>query len=258
VARNVSSGQIEPRPTGPALSRREVDGRSRLAPSVAPHRTSHLPAVSVVGPRGFEPRTCGLRVWCRGAGQRAAWPRSCAFASLWYPSFPVVSRSFTGMRRAHDLGWRCHFDHTHRSNTTPHKALDGKIGPMVDAGGASEEQLLTDARRGDKCGVPTARRATSGGALRPLLLDARLDPGRRGRAPGVAPRSMAGAWPASMAGAHCGPGHDQRLPAAVLTTTPQDAVVRPRSGPLGHARSLRPGDRSGLARALAGRSARER
>jgi hypothetical protein len=66
------------------------------------------------------------------------------------------------MRRAHDLGWRCHFDHTHRSNTTPHKALDGKIGPMVDAGGASEEQLLTDARRGDKCGVRTARRATSG------------------------------------------------------------------------------------------------
>jgi hypothetical protein len=55
--------------------------------------------VDRVGPRGFEPRTCGLRVWCELAGQRAVWPQSCAFASQWYPSFPIISRSFTGIRR---------------------------------------------------------------------------------------------------------------------------------------------------------------
>jgi len=37
---------------------------------------------SMVGPRGFEPRTCGLRVWCEGAGQNVVRPLSSAFASL--------------------------------------------------------------------------------------------------------------------------------------------------------------------------------
>ena len=36
---------------------------------------------SVVGPRGREPRTCGLRVWWRSAGQSTALRLSCSFAS---------------------------------------------------------------------------------------------------------------------------------------------------------------------------------
>jgi hypothetical protein len=52
-----------------------------------------------VGPRGFEPRTCGLRVWCERAGQSVAGPLSSPFPSQSCPSFPIVSRSFTGMRR---------------------------------------------------------------------------------------------------------------------------------------------------------------
>jgi hypothetical protein len=55
--------------------------------------------VLLVGPRGFEPRTCGLRVRSERAGHSAGSPVSSAFASLWFPSFRIVSRSFTGMRR---------------------------------------------------------------------------------------------------------------------------------------------------------------
>jgi hypothetical protein len=64
------------------------------------------------GPRGLEPRTCGLRVRCEGAGQELRSRLSCGFTSLWFSSFRVVSPSFTGMRRGQDLGRRCHFGHT--------------------------------------------------------------------------------------------------------------------------------------------------
>jgi hypothetical protein len=73
------------------------DERSRAKPPG--RQVGHLPAAWVVGPRGLEPRTCGLRVWSEGAGQSAACHLSWVFASLEYPSFPIVSRSFTGMRR---------------------------------------------------------------------------------------------------------------------------------------------------------------
>jgi hypothetical protein len=48
------------------------------------------------GPRGLEPRTCGLRVWWRSAGQSTALRLSCSLASQCYPSFSIASRSFTG------------------------------------------------------------------------------------------------------------------------------------------------------------------
>jgi hypothetical protein len=75
-------------------------------------RTSLLPSGSGRGPLGLEPRTCGLRVWCEGAGQRPAVPLSCAFASQCYSSFPIVSRSITGMRRGQHSARPCHFDRT--------------------------------------------------------------------------------------------------------------------------------------------------
>jgi hypothetical protein len=66
--------------------RREERKRARRR-----HRlTGLLRAGLPVGPRGFEPRTCGLRVWCEAPGQRAARPMSWAFASHSYPSFLVV------------------------------------------------------------------------------------------------------------------------------------------------------------------------
>jgi hypothetical protein len=43
-----------------------------------------------VGPRGFEPRTCGLRVRSKGAGRGLAWPVSSVFVSVDFPTFPVV------------------------------------------------------------------------------------------------------------------------------------------------------------------------
>ena len=88
--------------------------RSRLWPSCGAagrpeHRRRRIFAGRSVGPRGFEPRTCGLRVWFEPAGQRGATALSWAFASLCFSSFPIVSRSFTGMRRGEDLSCRCHF-----------------------------------------------------------------------------------------------------------------------------------------------------
>src|SRR6266487_4659232 len=50
------------------LPRRE-DGEPSGGCSLELAKWAHLPAILVVGPRGFEPRTCGLRVWCDGAGQ---------------------------------------------------------------------------------------------------------------------------------------------------------------------------------------------
>ena len=83
-----------------------------------------------VGPRGLEPRTCGLRVWSEGAGQRAVLALSRAFVSQCYPLFPIVSRSFTGMRRGCDACRRCHFDHTrggcrrcHEANAPPRRCV---------------------------------------------------------------------------------------------------------------------------------------
>jgi hypothetical protein len=75
--------------------RREERKRARRR-----HRlTGLLRAGLPVGPRGFEPRTCGLRVWSERAGQSAVYLLSCAFASQCYPWFPVASCSFTGIRR---------------------------------------------------------------------------------------------------------------------------------------------------------------
>jgi len=63
-----------------------------------------------VGPRGFEPRTCGLRVWSEVAGQGVVRALSCASASQGNASFPIVSRSFTGMTRGAGRVARCHID----------------------------------------------------------------------------------------------------------------------------------------------------
>src|SRR5262249_58036146 len=106
-------------------------------------------------------------------------------------------------------------------------------------------------------GVRKAGGAASRGALRPLLPDARLGPGRRGRRPGVSARGLAG--PRQLRGPELAAGlalprDNQRLPAARLAATPPDAVVRLRPGPVRHPRSWRAGDRSGLARAVARRS----
>jgi hypothetical protein len=82
---------------------------------VAPRRPRNVqdrPKPASGGPRGLEPRTCGSRVRSEGAGQRAARLVSCAFASQWYPSFPIASRSFTGTGRGHDARRRCHFGQT--------------------------------------------------------------------------------------------------------------------------------------------------
>jgi hypothetical protein len=100
------SGPSERDPRTLSVSGRSV---SRLRPG-ADRRDPYL-RFWIVGPRGLEPRTCGLRVWCERAGQRAVGPLSSRFASLQSPSFPNVSRSFTGMRRGTLGGGRCHFHH---------------------------------------------------------------------------------------------------------------------------------------------------
>jgi len=57
---------------------------------------------------------------------------SCAFASQWFPLFPTVSRSFTGMGRGQHGGPRCHFDHT--------------PGPSM-SGSAPDSELVEDGDR---------------------------------------------------------------------------------------------------------------
>jgi hypothetical protein len=83
------------------------DGNGRPPTAATGTEKAALPAALLVGPRGLEPRTCGLRIWCEGAGQNVVSPPSRAYASQGYPSFPVVS--FTGMRRGRQRGRRCHF-----------------------------------------------------------------------------------------------------------------------------------------------------
>jgi hypothetical protein len=56
------------------------DGDGRGPAAATGTGIAALPAASVVGPLGLEPRTCGLRVWCEGAGQRAVRLLSWAIA----------------------------------------------------------------------------------------------------------------------------------------------------------------------------------
>ena len=55
----------------------------------------HLPG----GPPGTRTPNLRIKSLVRTAGDKAARSLSWAFASQCYPSFPIVSRSFTGMRR---------------------------------------------------------------------------------------------------------------------------------------------------------------
>jgi hypothetical protein len=52
------------------------------------HRQLHI---CFVGPRGFEPRTCGLRVWCKRPGQSAARP---LYLRVCVSVIPIVSHRF--------------------------------------------------------------------------------------------------------------------------------------------------------------------
>jgi hypothetical protein len=52
-----------------------LSGEARVS-RITPNQT-----LLFVGPRGFEPRTCGLRVWCEEAGHRAARRLGWGFAS---------------------------------------------------------------------------------------------------------------------------------------------------------------------------------
>ena len=130
-----------------------------------------LPAVSVVGPRGFEPRTCGLRVRSKGAGQGLAWLVSSAFVSLDFPTFPVVSRSFTRMIRGRRSTLRCHFECTlarhlparQCSRSTP--GLSGELrvsGPRSPADSDSREAVsFGAAAAGTNVGRISGTRRTS-------------------------------------------------------------------------------------------------
>jgi len=74
--------------------------RTRVKHQVTPERpASPGTRQPVVGPRGFEPRTCGLRVRSIGAGQSALMPPEQAICTA---TLPIASRCFPflhGMRR---------------------------------------------------------------------------------------------------------------------------------------------------------------
>ncbi len=82
-----------------SLRPRRDDGTSSRVQVVRRPAQAYLPAVSVVGPPGLEPGTCGLRVPSGGAGQAAGGPLTFGFVSQHNLSFPDVSRYMTGGRR---------------------------------------------------------------------------------------------------------------------------------------------------------------